>query len=329
MIPIIDLHCDTLSKIMHHPLTFFCTSLPAGQHLCLDALSSSCVLLQCFALYTDLYGSSSPIQQVSQQLSCFKSLLSRTENKMKQIYTYDDILDNQRSGVLSAMLTLEESCLCKDVISMLPTLFSCGVRIATLTWNYPNRLASPAFSLPIPPSAAFLQTSSDSGLTDLGFEFVETAQKLGIILDVSHLSDAGFRDIASVSTRPFLASHSNTRALCNVPRNLSDSMLRTIANHGGVVGLNLHEPFLSSRPLTPPELLEVFVQHAVHVIQVSGAETPALGTDFDGIPGNRAVPNAYHLSRLEDALKKGGLTSTQTEKLLSRNALRVFKECLP
>ena len=105
-------------------------------------------------------------------------------------------------------------------------------------------------------------------------------------------------------------------------------MLRTLAIHGGVAGLNLHKPFLISGEASPDDLLDALICHAKHIISAAGIDTLAIGTDFDGIPGNAAIPNVSFLPRLEDALKKAGLTSGEIEKIFYRNALRVFEECL-
>lgn len=316
MIPVIDLHCDTLSKLCSAPSDFLLPSVKAHAHITLPGLRASGTLLQCFALFTDLADlvEETSLSHIKKQYACFRHFIESSDGAMAPVFSYKDILENQSQGTLSALLTLEESCLTDTPIDLLPDLYSLGVRMATLTWNHPNLLGYPS--------------SAPQGLTPMGFDFLSEAERLGIILDVSHLSDAGFYDVATHCHKPFLASHSNARAVCNVPRNLSDDMLRTLAAHGGVSGLNLHEPFLFSTLASPEELLAAFVQHAKHIISVAGVDTLAIGTDFDGIPGNAAIPNVTYLSRLEDALKKAGLTSDVIEKIFYRNALRVLKECL-
>lgn len=337
MTPVIDLHCDTLSKLVSSPSDFFLPSDKKTSHISFSGLQSANALLQCFALFTDLYdlNGETPLSHIKKQLSCFETFLTQSGGKLKQVFSYPDIVSNQKQGVISALLTLEECCLSEDVLSLLPLLYSHGVRMTTLTWNYPNLLASPASditsSLPSgTPRPSYLSglPLTHNGLTPLGFEFVTEAEHLGIIIDVSHLSVAGFYDVAAHSTKPFLASHSNVKSICNVPRNLSDDMLRTLAEHGGIVGLNLHEPFLIPSPASPEELLRALVRHAKHIISVAGIDTLAVGTDFDGIPGNAAIPDITYLSRLENALKKAGLSSGEVEKIFYGNALRFFKDCL-
>lgn len=336
MIPVIDLHCDTLSKLSSSPASFRLPPEAAGSHVFLSGLLSSDTLLQCFAVFTDLYnlGEETPLSHVQKQISCFCSFLAESPDVLAPVLTYSDILTNQKQGRISALLSLEESCLSEDILSLLPMLYSKGVRMATLTWNHPNLLGYPASCLTPPGKAAscppFLSgiRSLHDGLTPLGFDFIEEAERLGILVDVSHLSDTGFYNVAAHSKKPFLASHSNARSICDVPRNLSDDMLRVLAEHGGVAGLNLCEHFLVRNPSSPEELLDALVRHAKHIVSVAGIDTIALGTDFDGIPLNAAIPDVSHLPLLEQALRAAGFSSGGLEKLFYRNALRVFRECL-
>ncbi|MBQ9768241.1 MAG: dipeptidase [Lachnospiraceae bacterium] len=329
MIPVIDLHCDTLSKLCSAPEDFLLPPEQGHSHITLPGLRTSDGLLQCFALFTDLaeWTHRSPLSCIEEQFDCFRSLLAASDGALVQVFTYTDILENRASGKLSALLTLEESCLSDTPADLLPRLYSLGVRMATLTWNHPNLLGYPA-SPSAPPLPSGFSPVSLPGLTPAGFDFLEEAERLGILIDVSHLSDAGFYDVAAHSKKPFLASHSNARAICDVPRNLTDDMLRTLAEHGGLVGLNLHEPFLVTGQASAEDVLSALGRHAKHIISVAGIDTLALGTDFDGIPGNAAIPNVSFLPRLEEVLKKAGFTSDEIEKVFYRNALRVFKECL-
>ncbi len=330
MIPFIDLHCDTLSRLYSSPSDFLLTQEHARSHLTLPGLRVSGAMLQCFALFTDLAECTchSPLSCVQQQLNCFHSMLNESDGILVQAFTFSDIIENRQRGCISALLTMEEPCLTDTPAEFLPTLYSLGVRMTTLTWNHPNLLGYPAAPDPRPLSFS-VPVHSCPGLTPAGLDFVSEAERLGILLDVSHLSDAGFYDVALHSTKPFLASHSNSRTICGVPRNLSDRMLRTLAEHGGVTGLNLHEPFLTAGVPTEGELLAALVRHALHIISVAGTDTLALGTDFDGIPGNTAIPNVTRLPLIAEELKKAGLTSDEIEKIFYRNALRIFQECLP
>ena len=339
MIPFIDLHCDTLYRTVSSPEHFFVSGADTSTHIFHAGLCESGCLLQCFAIFTDLceFPDRSPLASVQEQYDLFRYILSKTGKSMMQIKDRSDLAVCLRQNKIGALLTLEESCLCKTPAALLPNLYSLGVRVATLTWDYSTMLgASAANEIPSPKGscspyiAPLLHASpTDTGLTIQGIDFLTEAERLGIIIDVSHLSDRGFFDVAAHSKKPFLASHSNARALCNVPRNLSDDMLRLLANRGGLTGLCLHEPFLSASPCSADDISEALVRHVTHILSVAGSNLLALGTDFDGTPGNRIIPDVTKLSRLEDLLKKAGLTGHQIEKLFYQNALRFFRENLP
>lgn len=317
---VIDLHCDTLSALCDTPDFFFIQPPENRTQIFLSGLSAASVGLQCFALFTDLHQApeQSPLTPLLKQLSCFRTLLQHSGGRLVQVRSYKELCQNQNNGTISALLTLEESSLTKCPPALLPFLYSEGVRIATLTWNHPNALGHPCF----PPEENKL------GLTPLGFDFIAEAEHLGILLDVSHLSDAGFFQLAAHTKRPFLASHSNARAVCNVPRNLTDRQLRLLADRGGIVGVNLHLPFLGVTSQNPDDILSAFVRHVLHIRRVAGSDTPAFGSDFDGIPANPAIPHVGLVPRLAHALKKAGCSADFCDKLFFGNALRLFRECL-
>ena len=339
MLPFIDLHCDTLYRTAAAPERFFSADSEKSAQVFYSGLRANHCLVQCFAVFTDLCETPDrhPLSSFREQYACFRHILSNARDAIMQIKTASDLISCLRQNKTGALLTLEESCLCKEPAMLLPSLFSLGVRIATLTWDYSTKLASSAVnesptrhSYRFPPKTPLLPyCPTDSGLTPQGLDFLSEAERLGIIIDVSHLSDKGFYDVVSHSKRPFLASHSNARSVCNVPRNLSDGMLRILANRGGLTGLCFHEPFLTASPCSPADISEAIVQHTKHILSVAGSEILALGTDFDGTPGNRLIPDVSYLSRLEDILKKAGLTVGQIEKLFFKNALRFFRENLP
>lgn len=339
MYPFIDLHCDTLYRTVSSPERFFSSGAETSTHVFHSGLSESGCLLQCFAIFTDLceFPDRPPLASVQTQYAGFRHILSKAENSIIQVKTRSDLTDCLRQNKTGALLTLEESCLGSEPAALLSDLYSLGVRIATLTWDYSTILAGSAVNeAPSPEGCISPYTApllkadaTDTGLTLRGLDFLEEAERLGIILDVSHLSDRGFYDIAVHSKKPFLASHSNTRSVCNVPRNLSDDMLRVLAQRGGLTGLCLHEPFLADNIRTDRDISDALVRHVKHILSVAGSDTLALGSDFDGTPGNRFIPDVTKLFRLEDLLKKAGLTGSQIEKIFYKNALRFFRENLP
>ena len=201
-----------------------------------------------------------------------------------------------------------------------------GVRMMTLTWNYPNELAAPNANPGGP-----LVANTETGLTERGFAFLEEMEKLHITADVSHLSDKGFWDIANHSTRPFAASHSNCRALSPHNRNLTDEMIRALAEKGGIAGLNYCASFVdadSAHPKLCRSTVERLAKHAAHFKQVGGIEVISLGSDFDGIGGQHELETAADMPLLAEALRREGFTEDEVEAIYWRNAYRFFKNNL-
>ncbi|MBP3616544.1 MAG: membrane dipeptidase [Lachnospiraceae bacterium] len=338
MVPIVDFHCDTLYKLSATPDRFFLPAEHSRSHVSYEGLCSAGSVLQCFALFTDLFDDSfsSPISRLRKQLACFQKILNRSNGHFVQVRTAAELNACLSRKKIAALLTLEESSLSDDPLGLLPEFASLGIRIATLTWDYPNLLGTTALNVipsqkqqtTNPFSSLTKLHSPHTGLTPLGHDFLAEAERLGILIDVSHLSDASFYDVASYSKKPFLATHSNARSICNHPRNLTDDMLRIIGERGGVIGLTLYEPYLISGPATPEELLNALVRHAKHILSVAGSDALVLGTDFDGIPGNGAVPDITQLYRLEKAFLKAGINSTAVEKIFYRNGIRFLTDNL-
>ena len=167
------------------------------------------------------------------------------------------------------------------------------------------------------------------GLTGFGKEAVRYMQELGILVDVSHLSDGGFWNVAEASRRsgvPFVASHSNCRALAPATRNLTDAMIRELAECGGVAGLNLEPTFLNVDETDRVSRIERICDHAMHLIDRGGIECVGLGTDFDGISGEFEISDCTKLPLLFDALRKRGLSEDAVEQIAYQNTARVIRD---
>lgn len=325
-----DLHCDTLSELRRAekagaPKSFLHNDL----HIDLEKLRQGDYLLQCFAAYVDLADpapGADPLVSVLEEIDIFKRLMAAYPEKIAPVYTAADLERNRAEGKLSAMLTVEEGGCCKGSLGVLRRLQELGVRMMTLTWNYPNELAAPNANPGGP-----LVANTETGLTERGFAFLEEMEKLHITVDVSHLSDKGFWDIANHSTRPFAASHSNCRALSPHNRNLTDEMIRALAEKGGIAGLNYCASFVdadSAHPKLCRSTVERLAKHAAHFKQVGGIEVISLGSDFDGIGGQRELETAADMPLLAEALRREGFTEDEVEAIYWRNAYRFFKNNL-
>lgn len=166
------------------------------------------------------------------------------------------------------------------------------------------------------------------GLTQFGRDAVVHMQNIGMLVDVSHLSDGGFWEVVNLSKRPFVATHSNCRALCPHPRNITDEMIRALADRGGVMGLNFGPEFLSSDSMDITSTVKKIVAMAQHEKAVGGIDVIGIGSDFDGIGGTLEISGYEKMDLLTDGLSSGGFTDDEIDQILSGNVLRVMKEAI-
>lgn len=231
----------------------------------------------------------------------------------------DDLKNNEKKGRMSAFLTLEDGRMVRGRIKNIEELYKKGVRLITLTWNEKNCFGSPNSE-----DTLLMQ----EGLTKFGKEAISYMNDQGILIDVSHLSDGGFYDVAKISRKPFIASHSNARALAPHSRNMTDDMIKTLAECGGVMGLNFAPPFLNEDLSLEFSRIESLCAHARHITNVGGIECLGLGTDFDGVDGIMEIKDSSCLPLLWEALKKSGFSENELDCFSYKNAMRLIDEVL-
>lgn len=355
---IVDMHCDTISEILNHRRDQKECGL-RGNHLHVDLkrMRESDYLLQNFALFVDMGRcKGTPWEELGALWETYRGELEANADIIAPVYTCDDIAKNQEAGRISSMLTVEEGGVCQGDLVRLERLYEMGVRMLTLTWNYPNEIGSPNLNnvqgrkvwadcrrlregdcteqererIQHALTGYLCTPDTAHGLTERGREFVHRMEQLGMIVDVSHLSDAGFYDVLLSTSRPFVASHSNAREICGCVRNLTDDMIRKLAERGGCMGLNFCADFLELVPAgrENPGTIEAVVRHAKHIVRVGGMEVLGLGSDFDGIDTNRELAGVQNMELLWDALHDAGFTEGQLEKIFGGNVLRVYREIL-
>ncbi len=354
---IVDMHCDTLSEILKHRRQGeTCTLRENTLHVDLERMKKSGYLLQNFAMYVNVGEEPEPWDEICAQHEIYREELRVNADILAPAYTYSDIEENRRNGRISALLAVEEGAVCQGDPDKLERLYEMGVRMLTLTWNYPNELGYPNLDSRVGRKvwdqckrlreddctqqerdeirealAKYLGTpDTEHGLTERGQEFVQRMERLGMIVDVSHLSDAGFYDVLRHTTKPFVASHSNARTVCGCVRNLTDDMIRKLAERGGCMGLNFCADFLEEMPAGSenPGTIQAVVRHAKHIVNTGGMDVLGLGSDFDGIDTHRELPGAQSMERLWDALHTAGFTQGQMDKIFGENVLRVYREVL-
>ena len=214
------------------------------------------------------------------------------------------------------MLTVEDAACVDGKLERLRTMYERGVRMIALTWNYENCIGFPNSADPV---------LHAKGLKDFGFEMLDEMGRFGMVVDVSHLSEGGFWDVARENKKPFIASHSCARALCDHSRNLTDEQLRALGDGGGVCGVNFYSRFL--RPDADYTSNEDILRHMEYIANRAGIEAVALGSDFDGIDCTLEMQDYGGLAHLGELIadRFGG---DNAEKIFYRNTLRVFTDVI-
>jgi len=310
---IIDLHCDTLLHLMEDKNNLGIKS----NYLSVDIekLRNANSMAQFFALYIDLNNHKNPLKVCLEMIDKFHVELEFNKEYIALATSYRDLISNQKNEKISAFLTIEEGGVLAGELFNLRNFYRLGVRLITLTWNYPNQIGFPNHNFQY----------KDRGLKAFGRELIVQMNSLGMLIDVSHLSDQGFYDVAKLSSQPFVASHSNARSIKNHSRNLTDEMIKTLANQGGVMGINFAGAFLGE---TDFSRVEDMVRHIKHIKKVGGIDVVSLGTDFDGIDPPLEIENIGQIHKLIHALEKEGFSQDEIEKISYKNTLRVIREVL-
>lgn len=286
-------------------------------HADLPRLLEGGVTAQLFALFIeDPYLPGEAIRRTLQLLDLFYRELEANADRMLLATTAADIRRAKAEGKLAAVLGIEGGEAIEGDLAALRCFYQLGVRLLTVTWNRRNALAD-----------GQKEARTNGGLTTRGVEAVQEMNRLGMIVDVSHLSPAGVRDVLEVSQKPVIASHSNARALRDHPRNLTDEQVRGISDGGGLVGVTLVPFFIAPEGQAS---LDRLVDHVEHLLQVGGEDHVGLGTDYDGFgsygPGDQfhEMPDVSHLPQLTEKMLKRGLHERVIEKVLGANFLRVL-----
>lgn len=333
---IADLHCDTISKLRDYRLERDRTEKNQMSrseknglfrnefHLDLQRMKQADYLLQNFAIYIDSEVDTDVFGAYREMYGLFQEEMKKNADIIRQVVCFSDIEENRKAGWISAMLTVEEG-QAADSLERLEELFRDGVRLITLTWNHRNALGCPNCILP-DGTHSLTQPNTKEGLTEYGFQAIARMEEMGMMIDVSHLSDRGFYDVYENTTKPFLASHSNARAVTPHVRNLTDDMIRKLAERGGIIGVNFETTFLGAENDCG---ISAVVRHLEHLRNTGGEECLALGSDFDGIKGNPELRGVQNMEHLREALQRTGWKPGTLDKLFYKNVLRFYREILP
>lgn len=312
--PVFDLHCDTALALLG-PNYFAEGQLRKNQfHIDLERAAAYPGYAQCFACFTTplekLPGRMTVEDLFERELSVLLREINANSDLVSQAFDAQDILKNKADGKISAILTIEGSAGFGYDPEMLENLYQIGFRITSLGWNEKNMLTG--------------SHKTGGGLTDRGREYVKEAQRLGMLVDVSHISDKGFWDIMDITEKPILATHSNSRHVCDVSRNLTDDMFLAICRTGGVAGINQCTAFLGEEPT-----LDTVCGHILHYMELDPTgKHIALGGDLDGVshlPEGFTGVESY--DALADRLLAHGISENTVMDIYWNNAMNVFSSC--
>jgi len=307
----IDFHCDTFLKIFDDKSNL----RQNNHHIDLLKMRQAGSKMQVFANFIHMESVASPRNYCADMLAYGKSELEKNNDLIEIMTNYSDYERILSKGKMAALLGIEEGGALEGKMENLDYFYNEGIRLITLTWNFPNEIGYPNSDY----------THKDKGLRPFGLEVVAEMNKRGMIIDVSHLSDGGFYDCIKHSKAPIVASHSNARAVHEHTRNLTDDMLKKLADNGGITGINYLSWFLDG---TDHSTVASMVKHIEHIKNVAGIETVALGSDFDGIGCTLETPTIAHMDILKNALNLKKFSCEEIDKIFFKNGERVLRDTL-
>ncbi len=312
--PVFDLHCDTLSQLLGRKMESFGSLRANDCHINLTRAEKLPGYAQCFAVFTtDLWKDKSPVSPVQafeRQIVQFQREMNNNPDKIAMAYSARDVIHNFEKGLMSGVLTIEGPAGFDFDPALLADLSLVGFRMTTLGWNEKNALTG--------------SNVTGGGLTEQGREYVKEAQRNQMIVDVSHISDEGFWDIMNITEKPVIASHSNSRAVHNHSRNLTDEMFLALCQTGGLAGINMYTEFLGEKAD-----IETVCDHICHFLELDPTgKHIALGGDLDGcesLPEGMGGIDDY--PAIAVALQGRGLDDEVIRNIFWNNALGVMTQC--
>lgn len=307
----IDLHCDTASRIFYNNGRLKENVFSID----INKLKKGNALAQVFAFFIDIGEVENFTLEFEKMYDKFVLEIEGNKEDISIVTNFEDIKKCEEEGKIGAFLSIEEGEILNGNIDNLRKVYDKGIRFITLTWNYKNSLGYPNYKF----------IYKDKGLTSLGKDMVCEMESLGIIPDASHLSDRGFYDLIDICKKPFIATHSNARAITNHPRNLTDDMIKALSKKGGVLGINFCNDFLGKSHVS---LIKDIVYHIKHIKKVGGVDVIALGSDFDGIGNKVEINDASEMWKLVEALESEGFNYEEIEKIFYKNSIRIIMDNL-
>ena len=314
---VFDAHCDTLGHVTSHEF-FRRDLLQRGEsgHLDLPRMREGGINAQIFACFPGVERlGANATSGALQRVEALYELIDAAPDQITLVQTADDLAPLTPGGPIGSILGLEGVEALDGQMRLLRTFHRLGVRNIGLTWDPRNAAADGSGA------------GTSFGLTPFGRDVVQACNELGVMVDVSHLNDAGLEDVLTISSKPIIASHSNARAVFEHRRNLSDEQIRAIADGGGVIGATFVSHFLNPdyRKATLDDLLD----HIDHLVQAAGIDHVGIGSDFDGCLPPPELSSGEKYPAVAEGLLRRGYAPEDIRKILGENFRRVFLDVLP
>lgn len=309
--PVVDAHCDTLTVLGTQKRRLGVAS-PRG-HLDVPRLKKGGIDVQFFAIFAGPDSANSPDNFTAEIIDQFHEELKNNQSTLQKVTCHAELAATLQQGKTCAVLTIEGGEALNGKIKNLYEYYRAGVRGLTLTWNGRNELGD-----------GVGMGASAAGLSPFGREVVQAMSRLGMMVDVSHLSVPSFWDVVREVRTPIIATHSNCFSICDHPRNLTDQQIHIIAQTGGVIGVTYVPQFIDRDRPTLTRVLD----HIDHLCNAGGINCVGLGSDFDGI--DQVAEGLHDASVAVPNIKKGlahrGYSQEEIDKILGDNWVRLFKE---
>jgi len=252
-------------------------------------------------------------------------IVARHPNDFVLALTADDVVAAHMAGKIAALIGIEGGHAIEDSPRLLRDFYALGVRYMTLTHTNTNGWADSSGDL------REKAVQRHNGLNDLGRQIVQEMNRLGMIVDISHVADKTFWDALETSKAPIFASHSSCRALCDVPRNMTDEMIAALGKKGGVIQINFNCSFLTRRAADEKSGIRAsladVVAHIDHAVKIAGVDAVGIGSDFDGITCTpEGLDDVSKFPNLTRALLEKGYSAADIRKIYGGNTLRLLRE---
>lgn len=309
---IVDAHCDTLTKIMEQNENLYKNSC----HIDIERMKRSGSYVQFFAAFIEpKYCQAYAMKRAVQIIDKLYQQTKEYSDDIVMCCDHREIKKAITNNKIAAVLTIEGGEALQGDLSALRIFYGLGVRSLCLTWNNRNEIADGVCEL-----------ESKGGLTSFGRDVIKEMNKLGMLIDLSHIAQQGFWDVIELSSNPIIVSHSNAKSICSHKRNLTDDQIIAVKNNGGVIGINLYPNFLNDSGVA--KITDV-IKHIEHISSLVGCDNLGIGADFDGVEKLPIDINGIEdMYKIFNELSKLNYTEENINKIAGENFIRVIKEVL-